>query len=381
MKVLMRALAMAAAVTAVCAPAWAQDEDDEFAAAEAADNAEASGEKAESAEAAPKSAPETKTFTSLPFCRLLEGAAQVLKPGATEWEAIEEGRFYQLGSSFRTTDNSELVIQFGEGITVGMKTPASFATRVEPIGEKSRAVILKGGVIDVKTPTGTPDGAISVIAPGFKVVNLAGFSRYAYKATEDGDAAKIRCVTGTIRVEGRHYTIPVLKAAEEIKIRADRDQLFTGIYGLRGKANIELDQGLVSETDFTTGEVKVSAKPLVWKLTPRTSVKISRALPAIGERMSVSVMTFDTKGFVHDRCAFVEGRAELAVREYSVAKAGDENARKAAAAASAVTTVEVEPEIEEDGGEGGESADSAASEDSSDSASSASSSDDDDFGF
>ena len=384
MKVLTRALAMAAAVTALALSVQAQDED-EFADAETAsadESAAADGEKPAD-EAAKKPQGAQSVFTALPFCRLLEGSAQVRKPGAADWEAVEEGRFYQLGSSFRTLDGSTFVLQFGPEVTVGMSgRPGAFLTRIEPIGSKSRAITLSGGVIDVKAPTGFAEGLFSVVSPGFKVVNVAGHSRYAYVQNGDGDAAKIRCVTGSLRIEGRHYVLPALKAAEEIKIRNTADQLFTGIYGLRGKCSIELDQGLIREHDFQTGEDKIVTKPLVWKLTPRTSVKINRAMPALGERMSVSVMTFDAKGFLHDRCAFVEGRAELGTREYGVGSKGNGAAKAESEAASAATTVEVDVDAEEEGGEGGEtpsSDDSSSSDSSSDSSSS--SSDDDDFGF
>ena len=49
---------------------------------------------------------EPKYFYTLPTVAKLEGTANVLKPGARDWEAAAEGRFYPLGSAYRTGKTS-----------------------------------------------------------------------------------------------------------------------------------------------------------------------------------------------------------------------------------------------------------------------------------
>ena len=384
MKSAVRTLAAFAAAAAFAVPAWAQDADDELAAeseaetseaeaSEAAEGEESGAEVSSRGEGAAKSA-EGRNFTSLPFCRRLEGSAEVLKPGAAGWVAIEEGVFYPLGSSFRTTDDaSKLVIQFGNEVQVSLDSAASFGTRMQALGETVRTVLLQGGVISVSLPRNFPQGVFSIVAPGFKVVNPAGESRYAYVRTADGEAAQIRCVTGRLKVEGRHFTFPELKAADEIKIRTSQDLLFTGLYGNRGDCMVLLDQGLKKVKNYATGETTIENKPLEWPLSPRTAVRIHRALPAIGERMSVTVMTFDAAGALKNRCAFAEGREDVNSGELGpTAKRDREELAKRAAEATETVAVEAEPEEESSSDDAADSGDAGG--DSGDSG-------DDDLGF
>ncbi|MBO6167270.1 MAG: hypothetical protein J6P13_02835 [Kiritimatiellae bacterium] len=365
MKSLMRVVACASAVAAFTAVA--QDDfdfgDGDSGAAEAVEPAEGGEATGEGAEGADETAPakaanpaDNRLFSSLPFCRKLVGSAEVLKPGATAWAPVEEGKFYPLGSFYRTTDDaSALEIQFGgEDTLVGIsRGAASFGTHFQPIGEKTRRISLQGGVIDVKLPRNLPDGAFKITAPSFTIVNPKGESRYAFTRTVDGEVAQIRCVTGFLSVEGRHFKFPELKAANEIKIRSSQDQLFTGLYGKSGVCPVILDQGDMYDKDYSTGETSVAHKTLEWKLSPKTAARIYRAVPSIGERMAVTVMTFDAAGSLKNRCAFVEGRPEVNTGELAATVGSDkeEAARKAAAAAEAVEA-EVDVEADSDSGDG-----------------------------
>ena len=349
MKSILKIVAAVSAVSAFCA--FAQDDDLDFDVAsddadvqsieseEAGDDAaEADGEQPDGA-SAKKDKGDARLLKTLPFCLRLEGSAEVLKPGETAWTAIEEGKFYPLGSAFRTTDDkSRVQIQFGDREDVSVEINAyvsSFGTRFQPLGEKSRTILLKSGVITVKLPRNMPAGVFSVAAPGFEVKNMKGMSRYAYTRTVDGDVAQIRCLTGSLAIEGRNFLFPEVKTACEVKIRSSQDQLFTGLYGNRGDSIVQLDQGVKSVMDYSTGESHVEKTPLEWKLSPKTAVRIHRAVPNIGDRMSVTVMTFDAAGTLKNRCAFTEGRCEVNTGELGptlIAANNDDAARKAAEA-------------------------------------------------
>ena len=58
-------------------------------------DAEAPAAESEGAEVAVKK-PAPVGFSTLPFCRAVTGVAEILKPGASAWEPVEEGRFYPL---------------------------------------------------------------------------------------------------------------------------------------------------------------------------------------------------------------------------------------------------------------------------------------------
>lgn len=383
------AIVAAAAFSTV---AFAQDDDDFFGGDDAAPAGEAQAEEEAGDEEAEGGAdgesgkskaakPSGKIFSLLPYCRRIEGTVEVLKPASLEWEVAIENKFYPLGSCFKTSgDGDYLRLQFGNDAHVIIQGKASFGTVPQPMGEQVRAITLLQGEVDVKLASNFPAGAFLVTTKGFSAKNLAGDSHYVYEKTPDGDMTTIRCVTGTLDVEGRHFAAQHLKAANEIKIRMANEALFTAIYGVSGDVNLVLDQGQVKEKDYESGESKIVDKTLEWKLSPLTAVRIHRAVPDIGQRMAVTVMTFNASGNLVNRCAFTEGLYEVNSGELCVSKTkmSDELAKKASEA-SETEDSDVEEEDsgdEEDGGDGEESGDEGGGEDSGDSGGG-----DDDFEF
>ena len=383
MNKIVRTLACAtAAIAAVSAWADLDELDDEPTDSSEAETSELADDEAalstddsdKPAKPAAAKAADGKVFHLMPLCRLVEGRCELKMPGATEWIAAEEDRFYPLGCSFRTVgSDSKLTVQFGyecEAVLVGN---SSFGVLPAALGEQKRAVALISGKLGLKLPRTFAPGLFSVTAPGFTVYDIAGESLYSYRKTGDGDEAVVRCVTGAMAIKGRHFDIPKMTVANELKIRSSQDLLFTGLYGNSGDFIVKLDQGVVATTDFETKEEKVSPSVLDWHLSPKTAVRIHRAMPSIGERMSVTVMTFDTSGDLRNRCAFTEGRPEINTGEQGAGALAEQEAaraKKAAEAADAVSEEEGDEEDEEDSGSDEES----ASEDESDSGD-----DDDDF--
>ena len=359
MKIIVRSLAVAAALAGFSAIAQEiEDELGDESAASTEGDASKEGDVAASDQEGqgrrPKS--EAKYFYTIPMVGKLQGAGEVLKPGTQEWAPAEEDKFYPLGTSFRTVGpDSRMTVRLGLECSVAVGGDASFGTRLQGLGEKSRAITLVNGVIAVNLPRNLPEGLFSVNAPGFSVVNPAGESRYRYAKTGDGDKVTIRCVTGSLSVEGRHFRIAAMRAANEVCIQTSADLLFTGIYGTRGDYICKLDQGLVKVTDIETGESHVDPKFLEWRMSPQTAVRIQRAVPALGKNMSVSVMTFDAAGTLKNRCVFAENRFEINSGELApTSKGGQADLVKKAAEAtsetSAVETEAVEAEPSEEGG-------------------------------
>ena len=259
------------------------------------------------------SAASVKAFTTLPLSRHVEGNVSVRKPNG-DWESVEEGRFYPLGSYFRAEKGGSLVLAFGSGAAVTISSGAEFGTRVQPIGESFRTLVLVRGTIALRLPDNLPEGAFFVTAPGFTVKNPAGESSITYENKGDGDVATILCKTGSLGVEGRHFDIPAMRAADEVRIRTSKDLLFTSLYGTSGNYVVNLDQGMCTHEEFgDDGAMKsvVEKGVLAWHLSPRTQAIINRSVPALGERMSVHTMTFDAAGGLKNERAFSEGRAEV----------------------------------------------------------------------
>lgn len=111
-----RTIAAIVAMSAACA-LFADDE------AEAAEETAAEALPVVKTNAAP-----AKAFTTLPFCRRIEGQVSVRKPGG-EWESAEEGRFYPFGSSYRAEKGGTLDLAFGSGSIATIADGSEFGTR------------------------------------------------------------------------------------------------------------------------------------------------------------------------------------------------------------------------------------------------------------
>lgn len=315
-----------------------------------ADGGTASAE--ETAEiAVKKPAAAASFFTTLPLCRLVEGTAEVRLPGG-EWAAAEEGHFYPLGSSYRTHAGSFMEIQFGPECVAKISGIADFGTVAAGLSCKSRTIVLGEGVLELSLAANLPEGAFVVTSPGFVVRNPAGKSRFDCKGTGDGSLAVVRCVTGAMSVEGRHFNIAKMRAADEVKIRSAHDNLETLLYCTSGDYMVTLDVGMVFEdvvSDDGTRKKVAKKKNLEWNLSPDTKVRIQRMLPAVGERMSVDVTTWDAAGEKKNWWTYSEGRAEVNSGEQVIApKTDSEELAKRAAEATETTAADVEEESAEE---------------------------------
>lgn len=127
----------------------------------------------------------------------------------------------------------------------------------------------------------------------------------------DGDEAVVHVITGMLAIDGPHYKIGRMGAADRIRIRTTGDKLFTSLRGEAGDYKVTLDQGVSTYRDPVSGEIKKQERSLDFSLTPQCAIKIFRKRSAVGGRMAVSVMTFDPSGEMRNRFTFAEGTASV----------------------------------------------------------------------
>ena len=127
----------------------------------------------------------------------------------------------------------------------------------------------------------------------------------------DGDEAVVHVITGMLALDGTHYKVARMSAADRVRIRTTGEALFTSLRGEAGDYKVTLDQGLVTYRDPVTGETKDQLRSLDYSLTPQCAIKIFRKRSQIGGRMAVSVMTFDAAGEMRNRYTFAEGTAKI----------------------------------------------------------------------
>lgn len=345
-----------------------------FAQDEGAGEGAAAPEAAVAAATAAAKKDATRVYTTIPFCLKCEGKAEVqILPGA-EWKAIEEGKFYPLGASFRTSGaGSSLTLSFGKDASAKISGDASFSTLAQGLDVKSRTLVLGEGVVEVALPENLPEGLFAVSAPSFAVKNAAGSSRYEYSKTATGDRTVVRCVTGTLGLTGRHYEIPQMRAANEVVVTSEHDNLVTTLENTSGDYIVKLDQGVRTEKevkdDGSTVDKQVASSSEI-KLSPKMKVSIHRAVPSVGERMSVFTMAFDAAGNpMGPGLSFCEGRAEVNSGVLVEKTETEAEALKKKAAEAAETTEEAAVEEEEGaapaGGDAASSEESSSSDDSS----------------
>ena len=220
-----------------------------------------------------------------------------------------------------------------------------FSTKEIKIGDLKRTLVLRKGRVDLKLPLQLKEGFFSVEAPNFKCENLAGESRFDYSSADDGDEVVVRCVTGSMALSGSHFKFPRLVAANQLRITTTGKGLFSLIKGESGDCKAQLDQGLVAERNFDTGDLVEKAKTLDFTLSPQCVIKIFRAKSKVGGRTVVSMMTFGSTGDMKNRIAFAEGRSNVNSGELVVSTkvAEADKAAKSNSADEETETVEVKP--------------------------------------
>ena len=314
---------------------------------------EAAGEEGETkpAKAGKKHEEAEKSYFILPLTSFADGKCEVLVPTKGEWQAVEEGRFYPLGSQYRTIGaESQLKLRFGMNVEVSVKGNSALATVAQALGGASRTVMLDAGSFHMSLPRNMPEGKFFVSTPGFTVLNAAGDSSYTYEKTGDGDKCFVRCLTGNLSVKGRHFDVIGVRASQGFEIRTSSDRLFTGLYGKAGDLNVKLDTGLWETIDFETHERTSEQRFADFKLSPKTAVRIHRAVPEIGENLAVTIMTFDSNGNRRDRYWFAENHFESSGSEIAVNEDSDaaEQAKKKAAESDDTVAVDADIDEEED---------------------------------
>ena len=370
MKVACLSLAMA-----VASCAWAQEATEgssETAAAASSENA-TSENATEGEKPAGTPAPAGKDFRFLPLMRCVAvrgGRAEICPQGGTPQEAVQ-GRYYPFGSEVRLSDaaaDATVCFEIGEKATISVMGNGAFATREIAIGEKTRAVLLKSGTVVLDLPRSLKDGLVSVASPDFVCRDLAGESRFECGETADGREVVVRVVTGSLALEGRHYKIVRMGAANQVRICTSPDALLTSLRGESGDYKVLLDCGVKSVLDPETGKEKDVPQTIDYSLSPKCAVKIWRKVSeksAGGSgRMAVAIQTFDAQGKDKNFRAFFEDRSNVNSGELVVAPkdTAKEESEKNKSAAEDVEEVSAPAESGESSSAAGDSGTAQAAE-------------------
>ena len=297
---------LCACTTAACVSFALSAQEESASDAATADNAQASV------------APMVKKSTAKHFHTLVRLAfandnVSVKLPRQAEFMPAAEGKFYPNGSVFRVTQagGEPVVFEFGPEVLLKVAGDAEFATREVSLSENTRTVMIVNGTVSVSLPRTMPTGLFSVAYPNFTASDLAGESNHTLVTSGDGDEATVHVVTGMLSLDGAHYKVARMNAADRIRIRTTGGALFTSLRGEAGDCKVTLDQGVTAYRDPVSGDKKEQVRHLDYNLTPQCAIKIFRKRSQVGGRMAVSVMTFDPAGEIRNRYTFAEGTAAV----------------------------------------------------------------------
>ena len=304
-----RILTRFCACAALCVPfAVAAQEEVAEEGANAATAAEGAAEVQAGAAAAKSAA---KHFHALVKLAFSSDNVTVKLPRTDAFVPAVEGKFYPNGSVFRVSAAAEpAVFEFGPETLVKADGDVEFGTRETAIGETSRTLTMVKGALSVSLPRTMPTGLFSVAYPNFTAKDLAGDSRHELNPSGDGDEAVVHVITGMLALDGAHYKVVRMSAADRVRIRTTGEALFTSLRGEAGDYKVTLDQGVVTYRDPISGETKEQVRSIDYSLTPQCAIKIFRKCSLSG-RMAVSVMTFDAAGEMRNRYTFAEGTPKI----------------------------------------------------------------------
>ena len=254
--------------------------------------------------------PAAKFFHALVRLSVANGEVQVRLPKEKTFVKAVEGKFYPTGSHFRTAGGSA-EFEFGKEAVLKVADDSEFGVSESDISSQQRTAIPIRGTFTMSLPRTMPTGAFSLAFPNFTAKDLAGESRYELTPSGDGDEVVVHVITGMLTIDGPHYKVLRMSAADRMRIRTTGDTLFTSLRGEAGDCKVSLDQGCTTYKDPISGEVKKQDRRLDFSLTPQCAIKIFRKRSQVGGRMAVSVMTFDPAGEMRNRFTFAEGAANV----------------------------------------------------------------------
>ena len=281
------------AVVAVCmTAARAQEEEAQPAAAEEEEQAPVVEQQQEVS---------GKIFMPMVRIARVHGACEVNNPDSGSYAPVVENKVYPLGSSFRTGPDGSATLVFSSRESVQMLGSSELIVLAPENGADGRIVRLLSGKIKTFLRENLPEGSFGFELPNAVCKNVEGRGEYALSLNASGETLVLKTITGAARVEGMHYHIPALRAANTVDIQTSADHAFSRLTSVSGDFAIILDKG--------------EEEPVNYGMSPKAVVKIWRENAPVGGRPVIATLVVSPTGIAKHRFAYAEGRPGLATGE------------------------------------------------------------------
>lgn len=246
------------------------------------------------------SPPEVK-FANLVRVVNIQGTCEVNNPDVGTFQPVKHNKAYPMGSIFRTAANSSCILVFSTEDNASLAENTELAITACKENCQSLTLKLISGTVKTTLRDNLVDGTFFVRTPNAVVKNISGRGAYSLSIEDNNEVFKLSTITGTARIEGPHYTIPALQAANKLTIITAPDRSFTSLTSVSGDFMIQLPDG--------------SEEPVIYSMSPKAVVKIWRENAPVGGRTIVSTLVVSPTGLARHRFAYVEGRTMLKTGE------------------------------------------------------------------
>ena len=247
--------------------------------------------------------PETQ-FANLVRVANIQGTCEVNNPDVGMFKPVKHNRAYPMGSTFRTGPGGTCFLVFSPEdsaeITPGTEVMISGVTT----NSKTCHILnmkLINGTVKTALRDNLKGSLFNINTPNAEVKGMTGRGEYTMSAEGENEVFQAATVTGSSSIEGPHYTIPALQAANTVNILTAPNRSFSRLTSVSGDFSIILPNG--------------TEEPVNFGMSPKAVVKIWRRNAPVGGRTIISTLVVSPTGMARHRFAYAEGRSILQTGE------------------------------------------------------------------
>ncbi len=239
----------------------------------------------------------------MPMVRLVQvrGKCDAQNPDLGSYSAAVENKVYPLGTRFRTGPESAATLVFSGQESAQLVSGTEVCVEAPDKQPDNRVLRLFSGTVKTSLRENLPEGSFSVCTPNAACKNLEGRGEYSLTTAAGTETLQIATITGAARIEGPHYHIPALRAANTVNIQTSVDRSFSRLTSVSGDFVIVLNKG--------------EEEPVSYGMSPKAVVKIWRENAPVGGRPVIAALVVSPTGIAKHRFAYAEGRSGVATGE------------------------------------------------------------------
>lgn len=260
--------------------------------------------------------PETQ-FAYLVRVANIQGTCEVNNPDVGMYKPVKHNKAYPLGSTFRTGPGSSCFLVFSPEDSAEVTEQSEVMVSGVSTNSKTCHILnlkLINGTVKTALRDNLKGSVFNINTPNAEIKNMTGRGEYTIGSEGENEILQVATITGTASLEGPHYTIPALQAANTVNILTAPNRSFSRLTSVSGDFAIILHNG--------------TEQPVNFGMSPQAIVKIWRNIAPVGGRTIVSTLVVSPTGMARHRFAYAEGRPILQTGELVETKESPEEQKE-----------------------------------------------------